>query len=1403
VEFRILGPLEVLDEGRPLGLGGAKQRALLAVLLLEAGAVVSAERLVDWLWGEDPPGTARSVLQVYVANLRKVLEPTRPRRAASSLLRTQPPGYLLDLRAHAFDLVRFERLAAEGRDALAAGDPGAAATTLRQALSLWRGPVLGDVAAELGSQGPLARLEEQRLAALEQRVDADLALGRHAELVGELEALVTAHPLRERLRGQLMVALYRCGRQAEALDAYRQTRETLAEELGIDPSRVLQDLERAVLAQDPTLDLAPSSDMVPSPLEAPARPEPTITPPASTPLPTSAETVAGEVRRMVTVLCLGVTASTPADDLDPEFWRHLESSYASKLRVVAERHGGTILEPSSDAATMVYGVPSLHENDTLRAVRAAAEAREVLSSVAAELAAAWGAKMAFSAGVQTGEVILQADWDQQPHLAGGLTGLARQLEQAAAPGEILLDAVTCGLVRDAVRIEQARPLLRRGQREPVATWRLVQVQPRARGRAWRLDAPMIGRSQQLAQLVGAFEVAVADQAAQLFTILGPAGVGKSRLTHECLQRIGDRATVLRGRCLDYGEGITFWALGEIVKARAGVLESDGPAEATAKLTRAVEAVEGDLAERQWLMVRLAPLVGLGTAQQASVAERSEAFAAWGRFLEAVAACGPLVLVVEDLHWADEALLAFLTFLAESASEAPLLLICTARPELYERAPGWGGGLRNATTAALGPLSDADTARLLAALLDQPLVPANLQATLLARAGGNPLYAEEFVRLLADRGLLQRHGRGLRLVEDAELPVPGTVQALIAARLDALDPAHKAVLQDAAVVGQVFWSGAVAAIGHIQEPVVRQHLHELARKELVRPARRSSVSGQAEHRFWHVLTRDVAYAQLPRATRAAKHAAATAWIEQLAGERVADHAELLAHHSATALELARAAGNAELAAELTPLARRFLVLAGDRAMNLDVTRADHHYQRALELVSTDHPERSVVLAKAAEAVRQTGQLPQAQRLYEQAVEACQARGDLLAAAHASVQYSDVLWYRGETARSLATLTAAVEVLEREPPGPELAWAYAAMASHGVTSGRTTAALEWADKAIALAGQVGADEARQKALQHRSAARTDIGDLAGLDDLREALQLGLRLGLARPTASAYANLTEELLIAEGPEAARRIYQVGLEYCSQRGIQDAAAWLRMELVDLLFDLGDWEQALTVADELLAWHQAQGGGYEEIFVQSQKAHVQLLRDELAAAAALAEQFLPRARANGDPQILVAAFPVAALVAQGRGDLAAAIGLVEELDEATREGPVRYRAYPLPNVVRLCVAAHQLSLAQRLLDGVEVRAARLQHCVATARAVLTEARGDLGSALRLHADAAERWRSYGSVSEHGHALLGMGRCLVRLGHHQARDRLLEARAIFARLGARLLLTETDRWLEQGVAQTS
>jgi DNA-binding SARP family transcriptional activator len=1260
VQFRILGPLEVLnDHGRPLVLGGAKQRALLAVLLLHAGQVVSADRLIDELWGEDPPETARSVLQVYVANLRKVLEPGRPKRAASSLLKTQPPGYLLDLAAHVFDLARFEGLADEGWAALAAGDIQTAAIELRRALELWRGPVLGDVVAELANQGVLARLEEQRLAALEQRLEADLALGRHSELVGELEGLVTAHPLRERLRGQLMVALYRCGRQAEALDVYRQTRETLAEELGIDPSRALQDLERAILAQDPLLDwVPPASDAATVPAAAPGRVQPAIERAAPVEAAPRTESPVGAVRRTVTVLCLGVTATKDGKDLDPEVWHHLGESYADELRAVVERHSGTVLELTEEAATVVYGIPTVRENDALRAVRAATEAREAFSSAAVQLRSAWGVDLAFAAGIQTGETVAQVEEGHQLRLVATPARLARQLEQAAAPDEILLDTATCSLVRDAVRVEQARSLIVRGRGEAVATWRLVHVQPRARGRGWRLDAPMVGRSQQLAQLVGAFEAVTADRSCQLFAILGPAGVGKSRLAHECLQTIGDRATVLRGRCLDYGEGITFWALGEMVKARAGILESDGPVAATAKLARAVEAVEDDPAERQWLMARLAPLVGLGSTGQAAKAERAEVFAAWRRFLEAVAAHGPLVLVIEDLHWADEALLDFFAYLMEWATNLPLLLVCTARPELNERAPGWGGGQQNATTIALGPLSDPDIGRLLAALLNQPLVPAELQAALLARAGGNPLYAEEFVRLVTDRGLLERHGRGLRLVKDAEIPVPGTVQALIAARLDALDAERKALLLDAAVVGQVFWSGVVAAMGQREESMARERLQELTRQGFVRPARRSSVAGQAEYVFGHVLMRDVAYGQLPQAVRADKHRRAAEWLETLSPDRAEDRAELLAHHYATALEAAKVAG--QDTATLVEPARLALQEAGDRALALHAfAAAVRWYAAALELSDPNDPARPQLLFRLGRAhfhAEQAGS-----NLLAEARDALLADGDRESAAEAEAMLGKLAWWRGEGERGIEHDQRAAELLTDAPPSRPKAAVLVELAGLLMVAGRHHEAIRVGREGLTIAERLGLDDIRADALNHLGAARVSNEDAGGLADMEQAVALAVRAN-SPVSVIAYINLASVLVELGDLARGFELQAEGRRVAERFGF---TAWLRHLQGERVYEdywSGHWDAALRRADEFIAESEASSRHYMETACRLIRGRIRLARGGQRAALEDARKGLESARLIKDPQMLNPAITFAATVALAAGNVDQAAALASEL---------------------------------------------------------------------------------------------------------------------------------------------
>ena len=554
-----------------------------------------------------------------------------------------------------------------------------------------------------------------------------------------------------------------------------------------------------------------------------------------------------------------------------------------------------------------------------------------------------------------------------------MVNTAARLQGVAPVNGVVVGEATWRATRMLFAYEQLTPVQVKGKAEPVPIWRVLA----ARGRpgvdlAERPATPLIGRGEELATLQRCYRQAFSEHAVQLVTILGEPGVGKSRLVRE-LAGFADAQPELvawrRGHCLSYGEAVGFWALGEVIKAQAGILESDDPREGAAKLDAAVRAVAGDASEREWLKARLAPLVGLATAAEAP-AGRDESFMAWRRFLQLVATQGPLVLVVEDLHWADPALLDFLEQLLDQAGAADLLVVVTARPELLDRRPGWGTGQPNATTVSLAPLDDAQTARLLATLLGQSMLPAEVQSLLLERAGGNPLYAEEFVRLLTDRGLLEPHGH---LAGASDLPLPDTVQALIAARLDTLAPEHKTLLQDAAVFGKVFWLGALAAMASVSEEEIRGGLAQLQRKELIRGARLSAVEDEVEYTFWHALIRDVAYAQISRTGRSRRHRAAAEWIQALAGDRVADRAELIAYHFTQALVHARAAREPDLA-RLEESARHALVLAGDSTIGLDVAKAEAYYRQALELCPPGTPGRARVLAGAARAAFQAAGWP---------------------------------------------------------------------------------------------------------------------------------------------------------------------------------------------------------------------------------------------------------------------------------------------------------------------------------------------------------------------------------------------------------------------------------------------
>ncbi|MEJ7568627.1 MAG: AAA family ATPase [Gaiellaceae bacterium] len=896
-----------------------------------------------------------------------------------------------------------------------------------------------------------------------------------------------------------------------------------------------------------------------------------------------------------------------------------------------------------------------------------------------------------------------------------------------------------------------------------------------------ISTPLVGRDLDLALLRGTFDKTVAENAVQLVTVVGEPGVGKSRLVAELFAYIDEIHQVIRwrqGRCLPYGEGIAFWALGEILKAHAGIFESDPPEVATAKL----EAVLPESSDRPWLQARLLPLLGID-AGEAAVQE--ELFTAWRRFLESIAERDPLVLVVEDIHWADPAMLAFLEHLADWAQGVPLLVVCTARPELYETHPAWGAALRNTTTINLSPLSDNDTARLVSALLEQAVLPAQTQQLLLERAGGNPLYAEEFVRMLRDRELLDNRGT---LRSDAEVPFPASIQALIAARLDTLPQDRKALLQDAAVMGKVFWAGSVVAMGDRDSREVEQALHELSRKELVRPARQSSMEGETECGFWHLLVRDVAYAQIPRAQRASKHLSAADWLEAKAGERVEDLAEVLAYHTGEALTLAEATGDTVLQAEITPRAARYALLAGERALGLDTNKALGLLDRARALTRDTDPEYPLVLLRWADAARQAGRLRDAADALAQASDAFQGQGDVLHAGETLTLLSNVHWSLGEP-DGLALAEQAVTLLE-PTPGPELVAALAGVAvRHGV-SGASREAVAAVERALRLAEQQGLP-LPGRALGFRGLSRCYLGDLDGLTDTEQALDLLVAEGKGRDAAVLMSNLAIVRGSLEGPAAAIAGFEQAREFAQARGLTEVAQFARVGSVGAFVHMGRFDEALTQTGLLLPLVRDGGDRLSEAELLTAQTVVLVERGQDASEPA--EHALQIARDTGEPLYLANAAwgAVPALIATG--DTTAARALLDEIANT----PIHHDPEWLPTLARAAHTLNDPGLLARLAAVVPDLLPIQQHALATVHAIQTEQAGDHAQAIGLYADAAQGWERFTGVLEQAHALLGQGRCLTLLGEPNADMPLLQARSLFDQMGATPRVEQCDTLLEQ------
>jgi class 3 adenylate cyclase/tetratricopeptide (TPR) repeat protein len=1069
-----------------------------------------------------------------------------------------------------------------------------------------------------------------------------------------------------------------------------------------------------------------------------------------------------EERKVVTVLFADLVGFTSRSErLDPEDVRAVLAPYHARLRTELERHGGTVEKFIGDAVMAVFGAPIAHEDDPERAVRAALAIRSWVTDEQRQLQV--------RIGINTGETIVNLaarPAEGEGMVAGDVVNTAARLQAAAPIDGILVGAQTHEATKGAIEYDDAPPVSAKGKAEVIPVWSVRQARSRFGvdvSQATR--TPLVGREGDLRLLVETLERVRRERSTQLVTLVGVPGIGKSRLVYELFkhaERDLELITWRQGRCLPYGDGVSFWALGEVIKAQAGILETDVSEQAAEKLhTTITAAVAAEQAG--WVESHVSPLIGLGPERAAAGDRRAEAFAAWRQFLEALAEQRPLVLVLEDLQWADEGLLDFVDHLVDWSGEVPLLVVGTARPELLTRRLHWGGGKANAATVSLSPLTNEETAELVHALLQQAVLPAETQATVLARAGGNPLYAEEYARLLLERGG----------IDDAAMPE--SVQGIIAARLDLLSTEAKALVQAAAVLGKVFWLGAVAAVSGHERWQVEETLHDLERHELVRRERRSSMEGETEYAFRHLLVRDVAYGQIPRSERAERHTAAATWIESLG--RVDDHAEMLAHHYVKALELSRAAGIDE--AELAERARGALRVGGDRALGLNAwAAAVDLYGKAVALWPSGAPDRPALLLSYGSALQRLGD-DRAGDVLAEARDGLVTRGDPTLAALAESQLATFWWDRGQRDRSSKHRDHALALVADQPTSPDKLDVLTRCAISLGISAEIAAAIRLGEEALAMAEQLGLDEYRVRALGALGMARSRRGDPRGDVDQERAFELAVSLN--SPEAGRLCNnLAFSALIGGDARRNAELRVEALRTATRFGDERMVRFFRGVRVGAEYAVGRWDDAARYADEFVDECEAGSPHYLESEVRQRRAGIHLARGDVARATADSARALELVREAKDPQIFDLVLSSNIRIAAELGDVAAARALADELLPTVGAGA------RIDGLIELAWAAGRVGVAddlRNLLEGLEPASSRW---LKAGREILDED----------FAQAAETFAQIGCVPDEAEARLRDAETLVAAGRRTEADaQLARALSLYRSLGAKRYLHRGEQLL--------
>jgi class 3 adenylate cyclase/tetratricopeptide (TPR) repeat protein len=1089
-------------------------------------------------------------------------------------------------------------------------------------------------------------------------------------------------------------------------------------------------------------------------------------------------------RRLVSVLFADLVGFTAlSESRDAEEVRELLTRYFNTAERLMSLYGGTVEKFIGDAVMAVWGTPVAQEDDAERAVRAALD----LVAAVADLAPGVRAR----AGVLTGEAVVTVGATGQGMVAGDLVNTASRIQAAAKPGTVLVGEATKRATEAAIAYEAAGEHALKGKAEPLALWRATRVTGFRRGalKAAGLEPPYVGRERELRVVKELFNACAEESKAHLVSVIGIAGFGKSRLTWEFRKYIDGIAELIAwhsGRCLAYGEGVAYWALAEMVRMRAEIVEGEEPVSAREKLRAAVERYVEDPEEREWVEPRLAHLLGVGEGQ---THEREDLFASWRVFFERIAEQSPTVLVFEDIHWADPSLLDFIEYLLEWSRNHRIFVLTLARPDLLERRPNFGAGTRNSTTLSLEPLSQRAMEELLTGFV--PGLPEELRAQILDRAEGVPLYAVETVRMLLDRGLLEREGDVYRPVGTIEaLDVPETLHALIAARLDGLAPEERRLLQDASVLGKTFTKPGLAALSGMSEPELEPLLTSLTRKEFVSVQADPRSPERGQYGFMQDLLKHVAYETLAKRDRKSRHLAAAAHLERTFGSGEQEIVEVVAAHYRDAYE---AAPEDPDAGEIKAKARAMLARAGERAASLvALEEAQRYFEHAVELA--DDPLAEAELRERAGEMAALGlRAEEAEAHYRRALALLEAAGEIHPAARVSARLGEVEWSTGRLDEAIERMEAAFAVLSSDQPDPDVA----ALATHlgrlHFFHGNIDRASELLELGVSLAEALLLPEIIAQALNTYGVISTFRGRPETAQALfAHSLKIALEHDLPTPALRAYNNLGDSFITRDRYEEAHPYHASGLALARKVGNRLWEWQLLMESSYALLMAGRWEEAAAALAEIPVSELELLPLPSQAVVQIEVARgrVAEARDAFSHIARLADSGDVQQRGLYDSSLAVV------LGAEGdyEGALAAgerAIGLMSIIGSGHQTVKVGFSEAVDAALAlgRLEKAEELLAQIGSLLPGAKSPFLRAQE--SRFRARLAAAKGEHEDVASRFEEAARIFREFSILFWLGVTELEHAEWLSDQGRpDEAEPLLAEAREIFERL-------EAAPWLER------